>query len=182
MKPTCDRPDCDGPARARGLCQPHYLKWWRTENAALKKSIDSDWRAANREKLRADAAAWRAANPDAKAAQDRSWRERNRESEAARRREWDEANRDRATEAARKKRARKLAAFVAQVDAARVLARDSGTCQLCTRPIDPSLAWPHPMSFSLDHVIPLSRGGTHEPANVQASHFRCNSVKGNRTP
>lgn len=182
MKPICSTPDCVELAGSRGLCRSHYMKWWRSENADRKKAVDSAWRAANREKLRADAAKWRAANPDAKALLDRSWRDRNREAEAERRRLWDHSNRERATEAARKKRARRMSAFVADVDAAEIRARDAGICQLCAHPIDPSLEWPHPLSFSLDHVIPLSRGGTHEPANVQAAHFRCNTVKGNRTP
>jgi 5-methylcytosine-specific restriction endonuclease McrA len=36
------------------------------------------------------------------------------------------------------------------------------------------------MSVSLDHVIPLSRGGNHEPGNVQCSHLACNVRKGAR--
>jgi len=40
-----------------------------------------------------------------------------------------------------------------------------------------SLKAPHPLSMSIDHIIPLSRGGTHEPDNVQLAHFICNSIK-----
>ena len=38
---------------------------------------------------------------------------------------------------------------------------------------------PHPMSLSIDHIIPLSLGGTHEPKNVQVVHLICNSTKSN---
>ncbi|WP_158070491.1 HNH endonuclease [Streptomyces luteocolor] len=36
------------------------------------------------------------------------------------------------------------------------------------------------MSPSLDHVIPLSRGGSHRRDNVQLAHLRCNLRKNNR--
>jgi hypothetical protein len=58
--------------------------------------------------------------------------------------------------------------------------RDGWACQLCARPIDQALTYPHPMSASLDHKQPLSSGGLHVSANVQASHLRCNMSKGNR--
>lgn len=59
-----------------------------------------------------------------------------------------------------------------------VHSRDGWTCQLCLLPIDPSNAWPDPMSASIDHVIPLSRGGAHTMANVQSAHLGCNCSKG----
>ncbi|MFD7109169.1 HNH endonuclease [Streptomyces microflavus] len=58
--------------------------------------------------------------------------------------------------------------------------RDGWTCQLCRLPIDPDVAWPHPESPSVDHVIPLSRGGTHALSNVQSAHLGCNSSKGDK--
>jgi 5-methylcytosine-specific restriction endonuclease McrA len=58
--------------------------------------------------------------------------------------------------------------------------RDGWTCKLCGQPIDRSIAWPHPKSPSLDHIVPLSRGGAHSMGNVQSAHLGCNSSKGNR--
>lgn len=58
--------------------------------------------------------------------------------------------------------------------------RDGWTCQLCHEPIDPSITWPHSKSPSIDHVIPLSRGGAHAMANVQSAHLGCNSSKGDK--
>ncbi|MFJ4637603.1 HNH endonuclease [Streptomyces hygroscopicus] len=62
-----------------------------------------------------------------------------------------------------------------------VYERDKWTCGLCRRPVDPGLAWPHPMSASVDHILPLSQGGSHTLANVQCAHLSCNSSKGDRT-
>lgn len=58
--------------------------------------------------------------------------------------------------------------------------RDHWRCQLCGDPVDSRLAWPHPMSASMDHVVPLTKGGAHDPANVQLAHLRCNVAKSNR--
>ena len=35
----------------------------------------------------------------------------------------------------------------------------------------------HPLSPTIDHVIPLSKGGTHEPGNCRLACFRCNAIK-----
>lgn len=55
--------------------------------------------------------------------------------------------------------------------------RDLGVCQVCGLPVpydkSPSKLW----SATIDHVIPLSKGGTHEPNNCQLTHRLCNSVK-----
>lgn len=59
-----------------------------------------------------------------------------------------------------------------------VYARDNWTCGICTEGIDQELTYPHPMSVSLDHIKPLSRGGEHTESNAQASHLVCNMRKG----
>lgn len=58
--------------------------------------------------------------------------------------------------------------------------RDGWTCQLCYQPIDQNIAWPDPMSPSIDHIIPLSKGGAHALSNVQSAHLGCNSSKGDK--
>jgi 5-methylcytosine-specific restriction endonuclease McrA len=64
--------------------------------------------------------------------------------------------------------------------AAAIFERDEWTCALCYGPIDRMLRHPHPLSPTLDHRTPLRRGGAHIAENVQATHLRCNSWKGNR--
>ncbi|MGW3594998.1 HNH endonuclease [Streptomyces sp. NPDC005167] len=55
-------------------------------------------------------------------------------------------------------------------------------CWLCGYDIAPGLDARHPLSFTLDHVVPLSRGGSLlDPANARSAHRRCNSSRGNRT-
>lgn len=55
--------------------------------------------------------------------------------------------------------------------------RDGWVCGICSEPVDPDLAWPDPMSVSLDHVIPVSRGGRHVRENAQCAHLTCNVRK-----
>lgn len=54
-------------------------------------------------------------------------------------------------------------------------------CALCGQPIDYTLAYPDPMAFTVDHKVPRNLGGTDDPANLQAAHFRCNRAKSDRT-
>lgn len=74
-------------------------------------------------------------------------------------------------------RARKKDAYVADVSPARIFERDGWRCRLCRRKVRRDKAVPHPRAPVLDHIVPLARGGTHEPANVQCAHFICNSKK-----
>lgn len=56
-------------------------------------------------------------------------------------------------------------------------------CWLCGEWIDKSLPAKHPKSFSVDHIIPVSKGG--DPTsldNVAPAHYGCNSSRGNREP
>lgn len=54
---------------------------------------------------------------------------------------------------------------------AMVLERDGYVCWLCGLP----------GANSVDHVLPVSKGGaTHDPANLRSAHFSCNSKRGNK--
>jgi 5-methylcytosine-specific restriction endonuclease McrA len=55
-----------------------------------------------------------------------------------------------------------------------VFQRDRWKCGICRKKIDRELKYPDPMSVSLDHIVPVSLGGPHTPANTRASHLRCN--------
>lgn len=78
------------------------------------------------------------------------------------------------------RRARERGNDAEPVSRSAILERDRWKCQLCRKPIPKTLKAPHPRSPSLDHIIPLSQGGAHRPANVQAAHLGCNVSKGNR--
>lgn len=55
--------------------------------------------------------------------------------------------------------------------------RDGWICQICEQSVDPGLRHPHPLSASLDHVVPVSKGGEHSRSNTQLAHLCCNLFK-----
>lgn len=58
--------------------------------------------------------------------------------------------------------------------------RDGWVCKLCGDPVDRGARFPAPLSVSLDHIVPLSKGGHHTRQNVQCAHLLCNTKRGNR--
>lgn len=80
----------------------------------------------------------------------------------------------------RRRARRKAASTGARVLLIDIADRDGWACHICGHPVDQMCAWPAPTSPSLDHVVPLSRGGAHEPSNVRLAHLICNSMKGAR--
>lgn len=63
------------------------------------------------------------------------------------------------------------------VDASVLLERQGGRCYLCLMPIDIALRHPHPGSLSVDHIVPISKGGDHTPENALATCLACNLAK-----
>jgi hypothetical protein len=61
-------------------------------------------------------------------------------------------------------------------------ARDGWVCWLCDGPIDPALPSTLAGGATVDHVVPRSRGGSNEPANLRLAHRRCNGTRGNHLP
>ena len=55
-----------------------------------------------------------------------------------------------------------------------VLIRDNGTCQYCSKKLTKK-------NFTLDHVIPVSKGGKKVWQNIVACCNSCNQRKGNKT-
>lgn len=81
----------------------------------------------------------------------------------------------------RRRRARLRNAVSEPYTLAEIAERDQHCCQLCRQPVAMGLKSPDPMSPSIDHVIPLSRGGNDTRTNVQLSHRICNTRKGARS-
>ena len=55
------------------------------------------------------------------------------------------------------------------------------TCGICGHDVDKSLAYPHPLSPVIDHIIPVSKGG--HPSNMdnlQLTHWKCNRDKSDK--
>jgi hypothetical protein len=57
-----------------------------------------------------------------------------------------------------------------------IKARDNHTCQYCSVSL---VAEPH-LLLEVDHIVPLSKGGTSTPKNLQTLCWRCNRTKSNK--
>ena len=71
------------------------------------------------------------------------------------------------------------------VSLAQLIDRDKGICYLCGKPVDredysfTGDGWfvTGPNYPSVDHVVPLARGGINDMSNARLAHCRCNSLK-----
>ena len=137
-------------------------KQYNQENLAAKKARDAEYRAANREKIRAYQIAYSEAN---------------REKARREAKKWMRNNPERVAEIQRRRRARKRGSVIGPVD---VEALWTGSCGICNEPMDRTLPWPHPRSPSIDHIVPLARGGAHVQDNLRWTCLVCNLRKGPR--
>ena len=54
-------------------------------------------------------------------------------------------------------------------------------CGICGKPVDMTLRYPNPMSKTIDHIIPINRGGhPSDIDNLQLAHLTCNLNKADR--
>lgn len=67
-----------------------------------------------------------------------------------------------------------------KIDPLAVFIYHNWMCHLCNQKIDPDARLPEDdMAATIDHVIPLSLGGTHTWDNVAPAHAKCNFQKAN---
>lgn len=124
------------------------------------RSLRRRWAREHPDKIRAAGAAYAARHPATLRAYARQWRVAN-----------PEANRLKAL----RYRARRVDAFVEDVDRLVVLELDDGVCGVCGRDVDP-------FDYHVDHIVPLALGGQHSYANSQVAHPRCNLRKWAKMP
>ena len=59
-------------------------------------------------------------------------------------------------------------------DIARIYAESNGCCAYCQNPVG--------TKYHIEHIVPLSRGGTNNPSNLCVACPKCNLSKHNKTP
>jgi 5-methylcytosine-specific restriction endonuclease McrA len=159
----------DGHLNVCKTCKAAYLKGYHAEN---KKKHNAGSRAEyatrmgtqeGRDKERDRIAQWRADHPEA-------WK--------AARSKAQKSARGKATAALSKKtrRAREEGTRTGTISVKGVYLRYGMRCSICDKPIELQV------EATIDHVVPLARGGTHTEDNLRPAHRRCNAWKGDRLP
>lgn len=139
---------------------PDYYKENYLRNADTLRERSRDYRNENLEACRASY---------------REWYRENREAQVARSLEWGRSNRDKRRASDHRRRSKIAGATVdgMTVDAHSIKMRFEyfgNACWICSSG----------ERLEADHVIPISRGGAHVPANIRPACKSCNSSKGNR--
>lgn len=62
----------------------------------------------------------------------------------------------------------------------RLIHRDKGICYLCGEQVKTNLDPNHDYYPSIEHVIPVAKGGTHTWDNVKLAHRKCNYLKSDK--
>lgn len=131
------------------------------EQRAHKREVRKAWYAANAEARREYQRAYMESHPEA--------REANRRAVVA----WEKRNPLRARDKHARRRALVGDGKVTLAEWEALLAREGGHCAYCNT---------RPEALTMDHVVPLSRGGKHAIENILPACKSCNSRKGARTP
>lgn len=154
---------------------------WAAANGERLATLQARWYAANRKRIRE---AWLAKQTDVTRAsaveRTRRWRQENPERRRENRRKWAKANPEKVAAIGQRRRARQRQAPAELVMLADLLIEQAYACYLCGLPINPEPKYPDAPSASVDHVIPLSRGGSGLRENLRAAHLGCNVAKGDR--
>lgn len=157
----------------RGMCRTCYQRLYRREKPEIVHAVDARSKAKHADTVAARKRAYDAAHPEVQLKAQRKYREANREKKRTSLRSHYQRNKARYLDKWQRRNALKHGATVALVNTDAIYDRDGWICQICKRPVIRG-------EESLDHIVPLSRGGSHEPRNVQLAHRQCNRVRSNR--
>jgi len=165
--------ECLGKGSAKGLCKSCYNKDWKKNNPGSVKTLAKKYRENNKDKVHKIGRDWYLENRDRKLAQSRETYLRNKSHIRARQSEWDKNNRESKRSSWKKWNAAKRGGTgsFSSDDWQETLSVFCFKCAYCG----------NEENLTQDHVVPLSKGGTHEKSNVVPACKSCNSRKGDKT-
>jgi hypothetical protein len=180
---------------AKRKADREFMRKWRAKNpernAERRKREDRDlhrqhtrhWREQHPEEAKAQAKAYRQANRKTEASRQRRWRQSPHGKVAYKEacRKWALRNPETAEELrARRAKAEAEGNATPELIQAKWEASNKA-CRLYGDPTNPGIRSPDPMSLTVEHKIPITRGGRHDIDNINFAHRVCNSSKGART-
>lgn len=155
-----------------------YLKAYCKRNEDTLKAQYKAYRQANKERINLWHKAHYAANKERIEREQRLYRLAHKEQIRKRNNAYARANREKRRMANRKREALKRGNGHKRYVDSDIFERDNWICGICGRKINKRLKWPNPHAKSIDHIVPITKGGADRATNVQAAHVRCNIGKG----
>lgn len=151
-------------------------KAWCEANPGRNSANAKAWREANPEKSKASNRAWADANPEAKRAYCKAYRASNLERCRAREKDWRTANHSRVLANNRNREAlqKNACGNHSAEDVEAILKAQRHKCAMCRASVK--------KSRHVDHIMPLSKGGSNWPSNLQALCPNCNVRKQDKDP
>lgn len=145
----------------------------RSRNPETTRARDKRYQDANRELVRERSRSWKARNRERNLEITREWHAKNPDAGAL----WHKNNPEKSRENVRRRRARKLAAPGSHTaaDIAALLVAQKHRCANCGADL-------RKVKRHLDHIQPLSRGGSEDKSNLAWLCGPCNQSKGARDP
>jgi 5-methylcytosine-specific restriction endonuclease McrA len=176
--PICSRCNLDKPAAEFIPAPSHHCT---TRCVACRKAHSADYYRANRERCKAWQRVWYREHREQTLAQQAEHARKNRDKINAWCRAYYAANPEIPYQKNLKRKLLKRGVEYQYIRRPFVFRRDGWVCQLCGKPVDKALKGTRsPGAPTLDHIIPLSKGGSHTYGNVQLAHWTCNAAKGAR--
>lgn len=166
----------DGKQSRCKACANAYAAAAYAADPERKKAKTTAWYRANKEKADSAAAAWRKANAARRSATNAALYAANPERKKAVMSAWVKANPEKVRVIQHNRRARKCAigGKLSPSLPMRLFALQKGKCACCGQPLGES--------FHLDHIMPISLGGTNTDDNIQLLRQRCNNQKHAKHP
>ena len=148
-------------------------KKWRETNKKRERERLQKYKRENKEKVRASAKLYTTRNSKKINQYSREYYKANKERKIILGKEYRRSHPEKNTEYSQNRRARKNGngGAITEVEWKKLQDKYENRCLCCGR---------KDMKLSLDHVIPLSKGGRHEIGNAQPLCVPCNSRKNNK--
>jgi len=162
------------------VCTYEYTAMYSAQNRGKRRMWDKSWRNKNPEKCKARSTRWRKLNRARRNARERALEKRNPELTRARKQRWVERNRDkvnahgRANVAKRRAIKKQVGGSYTMQDVTWLLKRQRAKCVACKKDIR--------HAYHVDHIVPLSKGGSNGRRNLQLLCPPCNLSKHAKDP
>lgn len=149
---------------------------WAKENPDKVKELQKSWQMRNKEKISELGKKYRAVNRDKLILKNRLWKERNKDRVKKYQSIWSSSNPELTRYYNQKRRAQKIGAdgSISKELKSKLEILQKGKCACCKKKLGGD--------FHMDHIYPLSKGGSHSDNNIQLLCAVCNLQKHAKDP